>query len=231
MVTCGRVWGYVNLLEGGKDVSSGKAGGPRVVGRRRDVAANGSRLCRASNGVLGAVSAAVLPQGAAATFAFGRRGAAEWFEIPILSDFCMLQMGISSHDLRTIPKLAFTFDPSAIQVYRALMPGEGFTMCVGQNGTFWDPGKRYYQLPRSFGTEVRSCVVVFPLNFRAERESCHKMPQNATKCHTKKRYYDVRAPGRRPSDSQGRIFNPASTPGTARLAHSHPAGIRVKVAQ
>jgi len=41
-------------------------------------------------------------------------------------------------------------------------------MCMEQNGTFWDTGKRYYQLPGSFGTEVRSWVVAFPLNFRAK---------------------------------------------------------------
>jgi len=41
-------------------------------------------------------------------------------------------------------------------------------MCVQQNATDCNTGKRYYQLPRSFGTEVRSWVVAFPLYFRAK---------------------------------------------------------------
>ena len=44
-------------------------------------------------------------------------------------------------------QIPFTYASSKIQVYRALMPGEGLVMGVVQNGTFWNTGKKMFQLP------------------------------------------------------------------------------------
>ena len=53
-------------------------------------------------------------------------------------------------------------------------------MCVGQNGTFWDTGKGYYQLVRIFGTELRLWAVAISMNFRAKRGACNNLQQFAT---------------------------------------------------
>jgi len=54
-------------------------------------------------------------------------------------------------------------------------------MRVEQNGTSWDTGKRYYQLPKSFGTEVRSCAVAISLNFHAKGTARNNFQQFSTK--------------------------------------------------
>jgi len=43
-----------------------------------------------------------------------------------------MEIGVPGEKISKLPSLSY---PSTIQVYRALMPEEGFDMFVGQNGT------------------------------------------------------------------------------------------------
>jgi len=74
-------------------------------------------------------------------------------------------------------EVVFTFGFSKIQVIWALVPAEGFAMCVGQNGT---REKGDFICPGSFGTGVRCSVVASASNSCAKGPGCHKMSRIVT---------------------------------------------------
>jgi len=54
-------------------------------------------------------------------------------------------------------------------------------MCVEQNGTQWNTGKKFSQLPGAFGTEIRCTDDEIRHNSRAESGVCTNLHQFAPK--------------------------------------------------
>ena len=79
------------------------------------------------------------------------------------------------------PKSPYVLTPSAIQVYRASVPEEGFAMCVQQNATDCNTRKRCLHLPGWFGTGVRFGEGRNSCNSRAESRARNNLQQFATK--------------------------------------------------
>jgi len=79
---------------------------------------------------------------------------------------------------RNLSNSPYVLTLSAIQVYRALMPGEGFEMFVQHNATDCNTKKRCLHLPGGFGTGVCFCEGRILRYSRAEGRACPKMSQN-----------------------------------------------------